>query len=153
MESRRGGEAPSPSQEGRGEAPLQSQPGRQLVSRVVWHRCQLICKGLRFAEVSNEFGFRCAETRAELEFFVFRKNFIMEGSRGSIPLWCRAGGGWRWDQRLPGLASPHIKPDSIFWQSTQLHSWVIFTTPEKPRPPNSLGIAVRGAHPARRASH
>ena len=49
-----------------------------------------------------------------------------------------------WDQRLPGLASPHIKPDSIFWQSIQLHSWVIFTTPEKPRPPNSLGITVRG---------
>ena len=40
-----------------------------------------------------------------------------------------------WDQRLPGLASPHIKPDSIFWQSTQLHSWVIFTTPENTEAP------------------
>ena len=94
--------------------------------------------------VSSEIGLCCV---VELSFFAFGFrifHFILEGFRGSIPLWCRAGWGWRWDQRLPGLASPHIKPDSIFWQSTQLHSWVTFTTPEKPRPTSSLGITVRG---------
>ena len=82
--------------------------------------------------------------RSIARIFLFLKCILVEGFRGSIPLWCRAGWGWRWDQRLPGLASPHIKPDSIFWQSTQLHSWVTFTTPEKPRPTSSLGITVRG---------
>ena len=47
--------------------------------------------------------------RSIARIFLFLKCILVEGFRGSIPLWCRAGWGWRWDQRLPGLASPHIK--------------------------------------------